>query len=932
LFDEVSRGFWKEKLGVVPPQPDLGVHRFTPTSLAGTLKEIGAKNAVLVGTIQSLAEVRDGHGAEFSMLVEKVSLLIFDEGHREPARVWGDAARALGCPSVLFSATPYRNDYALFEIDSTFVESLSFHDALVDKCIRAVNITAVAFADAESFVAKLDGVLKKEPLDARAIVRCQTKDAITRVVNALKARGHDAIGIHDGYTATDGAVFRSSVPSPKAEKARVWVHQYKLLEGIDDPRFSIVALHDPFSNARSLVQQVGRVIRNPTRTAGKAALLMVHEAHGQQEYWDRYLEFERFYDPRTPQDVRDLILEAVRTQPKHRYLDGNFRAVFDPTAPGFEQVLRVPRSANVYRLTGAWKPATLQRDIIAEWEQGDRIRLNEAQPDKDTIVVLYADARNSPILLRDYFFEDRLGFTLVHRRGEWVFYLDTGGCLSEAVQDVAAPLSGAEMHRLFGAATRPVAMSMRNTDLGRHAFRYRSVRAYSLAEAATGLSDHGYFCSTVEGYEKSADLSRDIRRYVGVARGRLTETSPQNHDLTAFKKWAASKTAVLATSGDGHAVFDRFAAYVDPPTDPSPRHLLLDVVDLVSSGAYRTLGGEELRIDDLAVHVDEKGMCEIVANDTRYEVSVTYDSDRQRYRLSCDDLDGAYTRGDSTDRFRRGLLQHMNLEQSFRVVPGTGWTIYAHGHFVEPATGVGKSAKKGLDLLRIFTEVPALAVTTSEKGGPGSATTKSGWEQTSVFGVIERSRNARRAPADAVELAKAMAGFDIVICDDMNKETADFISADTKSARVVLTHAKHAESKLSASAFHEVCSQAVKNLGILQPFARAEPPNLGHWDSPWHAYAVDKNKKRVAIGDVKRIRIGGTKGQACWRKISDLLRRPDTDREVWIVLGKTLSLASLEAERKSSTPEPEAVQLFYLLQSTWAAVSAIGARLRIFAS
>jgi superfamily II DNA or RNA helicase len=42
---------------------------------------------------------------------------------------------------------------------------------------------------------------------------------------------------------------------------RYWLHQTKLLEGVDDPSFVAVAIYDVFGNARQLVQQIGRVLR-----------------------------------------------------------------------------------------------------------------------------------------------------------------------------------------------------------------------------------------------------------------------------------------------------------------------------------------------------------------------------------------------------------------------------------------------------------------------------------------------------------------------------------------------------------------------------------------------------------------------------------------------------------------------------------------------
>jgi hypothetical protein len=43
--------------------------------------------------------------------------------------------------------------------------------------------------------------------------------------------------------------------------ARFWLHQSKLIEGVDDPNFVAMALYDLMGNARQVIQQIGRMIR-----------------------------------------------------------------------------------------------------------------------------------------------------------------------------------------------------------------------------------------------------------------------------------------------------------------------------------------------------------------------------------------------------------------------------------------------------------------------------------------------------------------------------------------------------------------------------------------------------------------------------------------------------------------------------------------------
>lgn len=57
-----------------------------------------------------------------------------------------------------------------------------------------------------------------------------------------------------------------------------------------------------------------------------------------------------------------------------------------------------------------------------------------------------------------------------------------------------------------------------------------------------------------------------------------------------------------------------------------------------------------------------------------------------------------------------------------------------------------------------------------------------------------------------------------------------------------------------------------------------------------------------------------------------------TPEQSWIVLGQGFSRKAFEDDRNLAEPAPETIQILYLLQSTWNAVSAIGAQLKILCS
>jgi hypothetical protein len=222
-------------------------------------------------------------------------------------------------------------------------------------------------------------------------------------------------------------------------------------------------------------------------------------------------------------------------------------------------------------------------------------------------------------------------------------------------------------------------------------------------------------------------------------------------------------------------------------------------------------------------------------------------------------------------------------------------------------------------LLSVLTPVPRLSSIADEKG---ETSTGDDWAEDSVFGLISAlAAESTRTPEP--ELAAALNEPDLLLCTDLGPEIADFVGV--QGDRVVLIHAKTSKppSPTSASALHDVVSQAVKNLTYLQPFDEVKP-DTRLWMRPW---------KAKDGGSINRKRAGDfASGADAWKQIREVIADPQADREVWLVLGQSLSVARLKEELGKSKPAPQVMNIYSLLQTAWAATSQMGARLRIFCS
>ena len=103
--------------------------------------------AVLVGTHQALDAIRrtaaEGGGAQARLLNrirETFDLIIVDEGHYEPAVSWSRGVREFNLPTVLLSATPYRNDYKSFRVRGRFLFNYPYEEAIANRIIRPVQV------------------------------------------------------------------------------------------------------------------------------------------------------------------------------------------------------------------------------------------------------------------------------------------------------------------------------------------------------------------------------------------------------------------------------------------------------------------------------------------------------------------------------------------------------------------------------------------------------------------------------------------------------------------------------------------------------------------------------------------------------------------------------------------------------------------------
>lgn len=909
----------------------------------GTVQVAHPQDAIVVATVQMLSSIRQ-HARDLTEALQEAALVIFDEGHYEPAPVWSRAVRDFRCPRVILTATPFRDDFKLFDVDPRHTYRYSFHQARRDRYVRNVVLhsrrpvhSTVRFAaevvDAyREFFGRPEESVADRP---RVIIRCDKPEEIRQIVAALKRLDRSAIGIHETFHENLAAAEYGRVPNPDRVDATFWVHQFKLLEGIDDPRFRLLALYSELRSMRAFVQQVGRVIRNPRRAGGATAHVLDHSPRGRQtRLWNEFLEYDKLIDEGDPAtlDLNQAALVSTLQEavPGLLYVNGRLRRPADIAQLDLD-ALQLPLRVNVFEKPAGFSLARAQKLMVRQCEQRD-LFYHAPAPHVHTAAVVYVSVAPSPLLEVGYFAEPTLGVSLVHAHGRYLFVFDSHGNLAASALATLriAPVSRAHLRRLFpmGPDTRLTHVSTINANLGADQVRARSLAAVSVDQLVPSFDEHGYVLATATGYSvgrRGSDENEEeaVRRYVGTGNARVSDLSAPFVLFESWAHWTAELSELLDGRRQTLAVFNRWASDARVPGNPAPHSVLLDVAEVLhryqTSGDFGLPRNQPMHISELCADVVD-GVFSIEANGRRCRVEITFDASSERYELRSSELDRLYLSTDQDNT--EGVVRFLNRSQSLRVIPGTPGYFYTLGNFFRPLIKFGPDyddAKMGI--LRSLEAVPDLQQPMLEKGAH-SRGGGSGWERGCLFDRIDTLGRGTR-------LAPYFAGTELLVCDDLNDESADFILVQRATAtarrRVALIHAKASMhgSMCSAGALQDVCGQAQKNLREVSLFADPGPSKSAKWAGSWNGSPHTQGMVRQRIRRTSR---AGDIEEHIRRVIKD----PTSDREVWLIVGNLLRKDHLQRLLSQETPPGYAIHTAYLIFSTITNVAAAGARLRVF--
>ncbi len=616
----------------------------------------------------------------YDIFQDVFDVVFVDEGHREPAKTWSRAVRNLKKPTILFSATPYRNDRRFFNLKNEFYE-LSFQKAYEEyKCIRNVLFIPNTKKEEEifnkldtssenyyerflklfitSFIKQIENCKIQKP---KAIIRCETHAQISKIVNYLNNLPDDiksqitnnpklkkrkiAIGIHDQFTNENKNLNKKSITEKyffhsvnnsqdKYPEAIFWVHQFKLLEGIDDKSYIMLGIYAPFSNSRSLVQQIGRIIRRDSSIQNKLAYIYSNPIFDLKSEWEGYTSYEKIPKAKKIIGTEQIVERILDSFPEYFYFDKKFSKVKKIKYKEWEEKskkekqkeikklvendLKIPKITNIYNIDVNCKLYELLEEFSDILEDKDIIVLQRGlipMSNCEIGIIIGWDVKPSKYLADSIFFDISFTAFSIIKIKNYIFYrgnLNLPNYINKTtilktiepskMESLVSPLEGNPQIKQI---------SVVNTDASSNAVRRRVEGGNNLSNTAPYLDDHLHLVRS------AVTLINKTQRYVGLTRSRLTENNGIFITLSDYLNWAKdiikniesinkklkkiekeSKSVKYLNYQIRKNYFKRYACQIDSPEKCKPAHILIDLTSFYNMFKCELNNGEYKNIDD----------------------------------------------------------------------------------------------------------------------------------------------------------------------------------------------------------------------------------------------------------------------------------------------------------------------------------------------
>ena len=941
VIDDIKINTW-ENLGVgfYPVKPVIEL-------LPSNSNEISNRNhpTTYVSTIQSLLQMKRENVRDYELLKSKINLVVFDEGHKEPAQQWQSTIRGLETKVVLFTATPVRNDFNKFSIENDFTYIYPLNKAIQEGFIRDVNFSKIDTAGVntsrtdkvELFTVymkqALEGYIQQyecDSNDVKIIIRCNSESDIELIVEKMNSLGISTKGVHERFSVSGDTLLKNLPKNLREDSTVCWVHQYKLIEGIDNNKFSLLGIYDALPDHRSLIQQIGRVIRKGKTEVNQKAEIVVwdHQSY-QLDWWKGYCSYERSTENNEANIIfnhSDYINAVIDINPAALYTNKQYleRYSIEEELDNISKLKKyqLPKKVNIYVNHSeeldfdAIFNATVD-GINSELHNRDKYVLDRIIIQEQTIgCFIYSSYSNSPYLVKENFLEPQIGILFFRLINNMLFFNDTNNFMPQKIKEDWTRISALKLKKLFDKDTSISSATIQNGSMNFNHFNRMILYSNDISRMAQNISDQYNLLTTVQGKRLLPGEKTSLRRYVGFSNARISQASSITR-LDVYNEWLTELHQSLEADAEEVAFFNRYAPITDIPEDTSPISILFHVEE---DELLRDSDDSQVELDTTFYEIQNNNF-NFKYKQHEYLMNINFDPDSGTYSLEFSGI------SNEPDLYygSQNFFEWINDSQSIQLLLQQNQYRYFKGNFYK--IGIPDNYSGLLDLLdENEIDLPSAVSRIKEKGdyfkNGAPAPTTDMWDENSLFYLVAmKGININNDSKLKVLLEDA----EYIICSDLNSEIADFITVNESTNTVCFIHCKAGSSQLSASTFQEVCGQVSKNLDYVNDNSSRRPVDLDKWNGYW------KNKSYKAVVNRRVVNQDNLSAHDIWDKLKAIQRNPRSNTLVIALVGDAFSKGKYDRESLKSwgDQKPEKIQIDYLLLETSLAVERAKAKFMV---
>ena len=576
---EVSKLFW-EKIGLEEK------FEFKEAIVVKDIKDINEETfktrKIIIINIQKLLSLSN-KSESFEILKNNIGTIFYDEGHREPAEVWSVISRSFKCKTILFTATPYRNDKTIFDIDKNYTYKYSITKAMNENYICKPEFVKMEFDDnIETMIDYIYSIYKK--MNKKIIVRISGYENIELFVKKLNSLENNiAVGFHS--RSKDKSIIKNSGSDINdiKEKYDIFIHEDMLIEGLDFYQLEILVIYNVFENTKSLIQQIGRILRKPTEESKAKVYVPSDKYDYTVQQWELYLKYDEGND-------------------NVKYIDNEFKEEFTFEEDFYKHMV-IPKRANIYLTDEDVFDKLISSIRNKIGKRADLTNLIEYEDEENKCWIMCYEKKSSCNYFDNRFYiENSLEFVLLYEKAvvtdRYIFYYDTSKYSIPNDIDALKELAYDDICKLMPNETEIVDAKYSNTNAIAVGTQTRNIKGMNLNKLPNDLTEKLSFCRNVTGKIESSN--KKINRYLSPSNTRISDSDKCNY--SGYINWCNDIVYILQNEEFKNPYFNRYAKIVEKPHDkPSSILLEFDVkirfndMEFLLESKYAEINRDELK-------------------------------------------------------------------------------------------------------------------------------------------------------------------------------------------------------------------------------------------------------------------------------------------------------------------------------------------------